>query len=64
MLIICLPHSGLLTTIPVVEELSAPPLVAVTRADLPLTPAATHLLGLLKRGQVLRVSTRGSKKAA
>lgn len=45
---------GLLTTIHVVEELSALPMVAITRADLPLTPAATHLLDLLKRGKVLK----------
>lgn len=44
---------GLLTTIPVKEELAALPMVAITRTDLPLTPAATHLLDLLKRGRVL-----------
>lgn len=54
---------GLLTTIPVAEELSALPIVAVTRTDLPLTPAATHLLDLLKRGRVLRTGARGSKTA-
>lgn len=47
----------LLTTVPVVEELSALPMIAVTRTDLPLTPAATHLLDLLKRGRVLRAKT-------
>ena len=40
---------GVLTTIPVVEELAAMPLVVIKRADLPLTPAATHLLDLLRR---------------
>ncbi len=55
---------GLLTTIPVAEELSALPMVAITRTDLPLTPAATHLLDLLKRGRVLRAVARGSKKTA
>ncbi|WP_043832377.1 LysR substrate-binding domain-containing protein [Muricoccus aerilatus] len=40
---------GALTTIEVKEELAAPPLVIIKRADLPLTPAATHLLTLLKR---------------
>jgi LysR family transcriptional regulator of abg operon len=40
---------NVLTTIPVVEELSAPPLVIIRRADLPLTPAATHMLDLMQR---------------
>ncbi len=40
---------GLLTTIPVIEELAALPIVAIRRADLPLTPAGTHLLDLLRR---------------
>lgn len=43
---------GLLRAVPVAEELSALPMVAITRSDLPLTPAATHLLDLLKRGRV------------
>ena len=55
---------GLLTTIPVVEELSALPMVAVARADLPLTPAATYLLDLLKRGKVLRGIARVPRQAA
>ena len=38
-----------LTTIRVEEELSAPPLVLVRRSDLPLTPAALHLLDLMRR---------------
>ena len=38
-----------LTTISVGEELSAPPLVVIRRADLPLTPAATHMLDLMQR---------------
>ena len=49
---------GLLTTISVREELAAQPIVAVTRADLPLTPAATHLLDLLKRAKVLQPQAR------
>ncbi len=55
---------GLLRAVPVAEELSALPMVAITRSDLPLTPAATHLLDLLKRGHVLRHGTRGGRKAA
>jgi LysR family transcriptional regulator of abg operon len=39
----------LLTTIPVKEQLSAPPIIVVTRADLPLAPAASFLLDLMKR---------------
>ena len=46
------------------EELSTLQMVAIIRADLPLTPAATRLLDLLGRGQVLRTSTRNPKKAA
>ncbi len=49
---------GLLSAIPVAEELAALPMVAVTRADLPLTPAATHMLDLLKRGRVLQPPKR------
>lgn len=55
---------GLLAAIPVAEELSAQPMVAITRADLPLTPAAMHLLDLLKRGRVLPADVRGPKKTA
>lgn len=40
---------GVLTVIPVKEELAAPSIVAIKRADLPLTPAATHLLDLMRR---------------
>jgi LysR family transcriptional regulator of abg operon len=40
---------GALTVIPVKEELSAPAIVIIRRADLPLTPAATHLLDLMRR---------------
>ena len=40
-----------LGTIIVEEELTAPPLVIVKRADLPLTPAATYLLDLMRRAQ-------------
>lgn len=38
-----------LTSIRVEEELTAPPLVLVRRSDLPLTPAALHLLDLMRR---------------
>jgi DNA-binding transcriptional LysR family regulator len=38
-----------LTTIKIAEELSAPALVVVRRADLPLTPAALHFLDLMRR---------------
>jgi len=53
---------GLLTTIPVAEELSALPMVAVTRTDLPLTPAAMHLLDLLKRGRILQTDAHASAR--
>ena len=48
----------LLTTIPVREELSAPPIVVVTRSDAPLAPAASFLLDMMKR----TVSHMGSRK--
>jgi LysR family transcriptional regulator, regulator of abg operon len=38
-----------LTTIPVKEELSAPPIIVITRADVPLAPAASFLLDLMRR---------------
>jgi DNA-binding transcriptional LysR family regulator len=41
--------SHLLTTIKVREELSAAPIIAVTRTDVPLAPAADFLLDLMKR---------------
>jgi DNA-binding transcriptional LysR family regulator len=41
--------SRLLTTIKVKEELSAAPIIAVSRADVPLAPAARHLLDIMKR---------------
>ena len=40
-----------LKTIGVVEELAAPAIVVVQRANLPLTPAATYLLDLMRRAQ-------------
>ena len=40
---------GALTTIPVAEELAAPSIVVIKRADLPLTPAARFLLDLMCR---------------
>ncbi len=45
---------SVLTTIPVREELAAAPLVTIRRADLPLTPAATHLLDLMLRAQAAK----------
>jgi LysR family transcriptional regulator of abg operon len=39
----------LLTTIPVKEQLFAPPIIAITRSEVPLAPAATALLDVLKR---------------
>ena len=47
---------GKLQAIEVEEELSAPAIVLVKRAGLPLTPAATHLLDLIRRAQ-LRLKT-------
>jgi DNA-binding transcriptional LysR family regulator len=41
--------SHLLTTIKVREELSAAPIIAVTRTDVPLAPAADFLLDVMKR---------------
>ena len=38
-----------LTAIPVREELRAPPIIVVKRSDVPLAPAATFLLDLVKR---------------
>lgn len=38
-----------LTAIPVKEELWAPPIIVVKRSDVPLAPAATFLLDLVKR---------------
>jgi LysR family transcriptional regulator of abg operon len=40
---------GLLTTIKVREKLSAAPIIAVTRSDAPLSPAAGFLLDVMKR---------------
>jgi DNA-binding transcriptional LysR family regulator len=41
--------SRLLTTIAVKEELSAAPIIIVTRSDAPLVPAAGYLLDIMKR---------------
>jgi DNA-binding transcriptional LysR family regulator len=38
-----------LTTIEVRENLSAAPIIVVARSDVPLTPAAAHMLDLMKR---------------
>ena len=40
-----------LTAIDVEEELAAPAIALIKRADLPLTPAATYLLDLMRRAQ-------------
>jgi DNA-binding transcriptional LysR family regulator len=42
---------GFLSVIDVKEELAAPPIVLIKRADLPLTPAATYLLDLMRKAQ-------------
>jgi LysR family transcriptional regulator, regulator of abg operon len=39
----------ILTAIPVAEELSAPPIIAVRRADVPPSPAAGYLIDLIER---------------
>jgi hypothetical protein len=39
----------ILTTIHVREEITAPAIVLVKRSDVPLSPAAGHLLDLMKR---------------
>jgi LysR family transcriptional regulator, regulator of abg operon len=39
----------ILTAIPVAEELSAPPIIAVRRADVPPSPAAGYLIDLVER---------------
>ncbi len=39
----------ILTIIRVREELAAPPIIAITRSDVPLAPAARHFLDLFKR---------------
>ena len=42
---------GILATIDVTEELAAPDIVLIRRADLPMTPAANYLLDLMRRAQ-------------
>jgi LysR family transcriptional regulator, regulator of abg operon len=42
----------ILTAIPVTEELSAPPIIAVRRADVPPSPAAGHLIDLIERAAI------------
>jgi LysR family transcriptional regulator, regulator of abg operon len=42
---------GALTSLHVKEELAAPSIVIILRTDLPLTPAATHLLDLVRHVQ-------------
>ncbi len=55
-----------LTTIPVREELAAPPLIAITRSDVPLAPAADHFLNLFRRAAdgLQRSKPRGDDRAA
>ena len=43
---------GMLSVIAVREELAAPPIVLIKRADLVLTPAATYFLDLLRRSRI------------
>ena len=49
-----------LATLDVTEELAAPPIVVVTRSDLPLTPAATYLLDLMLRASARARATVAS----
>jgi LysR family transcriptional regulator, regulator of abg operon len=42
----------ILTAIPVAEELSAPPIIAVRRADVPPSPAAGYLIDLIERAAI------------
>jgi LysR family transcriptional regulator, regulator of abg operon len=42
----------ILTAIPVTEELSAPPIIAVRRADVPPSPAAGYLIDLIERAAI------------
>ena len=51
---------GLLTTVPVQEELAAPPVVLIKRADLVLTPAARFFLDLLLRTELRPSGVRTS----
>jgi LysR family transcriptional regulator of abg operon len=46
---------GVLSVINVKEELAAPPMVLIKRTDLPLTPAATYLLDLMRKAQTRRL---------
>ena len=57
--------SRLLTTIAVKEELSAAPIIIVTRSDAPLVPAAGFLLDIMKRtGGHLRSKPDGLPRRA
>jgi LysR family transcriptional regulator, regulator of abg operon len=42
----------ILTAIPVAEELSAPPIIAVRRADVPPSPAVGYLIDLIERAAI------------
>ncbi len=50
--------NGAVTSIAVREDLEAPDIVLVQRADLPLTPAAGHLLDLMRRIQIRMLHAR------
>lgn len=49
-----------LTSIPVREELRAPPIIVVKRSDVPLAPAAAFLLDLVKRSAGHLTATKGA----
>ena len=53
------PTIGQLTTIPLRESLKAFPIVLIKRADLPLTPAGTYFLDLLRRGRLAPAQCTG-----
>jgi LysR family transcriptional regulator of abg operon len=60
---------NILTMIRVKEDLAAPPIIAVTRSDLPLAPAASFLLDIMKRaashlGPVAAVPRNRSQRRA
>ena len=61
----CRSQNRLLTTIEVKEELSAAPIIIVTRSDAPLVPAAGFLLDIMKRtGGHLRSKPDGLPRRA
>ena len=58
------PMAGVLQAIPVKEALPAPPIVLIRRAALPLTPAATCLMDMLRRAASAAVAGRGAPPPA